>query len=98
MNRIGIVKMRTNPLVDALRSGQPSVGSWLSLCSPVAAETMAAIGWDWLLVDVEHSLVGFETMVNCFRAIQLGGAAPLARVPWNAVSYTHLTLPTKRIV
>jgi hypothetical protein len=35
----------------------------------------------WLVADAEHSPVGFETMVNCFRAIQLGGAVPMARVP-----------------
>ncbi len=92
MGRMGMMKIRTNPLIDALQKGQPSVGSWLSLCSPVAAETMACVGWDWLLVDVEHSLVGFETMVNCFRASQLGGAVPLARVPWNETIWIQRAL------
>jgi len=87
-----IDKIKSNPVVDKLRSGQPSVGSWLSLCSPVAAETMAAMGWDWLVVDVEHSPVGFETMVNCFRATQLGGAVPMARVPWNETVWIQRTL------
>lgn len=92
MNGIGIVKIKTNPVVDKLRGGQPSVGSWLSLCSPVAAEMMARVGWDWLVVDVEHSPVGFDTMVNCFRAAQLGGAAPMARVPWNDTIWIQRTL------
>ena len=83
MNSIGITRIKTNPVMDKLRSGQPSVGSWLSLCSPAAAEMMARVGWDWLVVDIQHSPVGFETMVNCFRAVQLGGAVPMARVPWN---------------
>jgi 2-keto-3-deoxy-L-rhamnonate aldolase RhmA len=82
----------TNPVTDKLRSGQPSVGSWLTLCSPVAAEAMAQVGWDWLVVDTEHSPVGFETMVNCFRAIQLGGAVPMARVPWNDTVWIQRTL------
>lgn len=92
MASIGINKIKSNPVVDKLRSGQPSVGSWLSLCSPVAAETMAQIGWDWLVVDVEHSPVGFETMVNCFRAAQLGGVVPMARVPWNETVWIQRTL------
>jgi 4-hydroxy-2-oxoheptanedioate aldolase len=92
MAGIGINKFKSNPVVDKLRSGQPSVGSWLSLCSPVAAETMAQMGWDWLVVDVEHSPVGFETMVNCFRAAQLGGAVPMARVPWNETVWIQRTL------
>jgi 2-keto-3-deoxy-L-rhamnonate aldolase RhmA len=79
-------------VTDKLRSGKPSVGSWLTLCSPVVAESMAQIGWDWLVVDAEHSPVGFETMVNCFRAIQLGGAVPMARVPWNDTVWIQRTL------
>lgn len=92
MSRIGSTKFATNPVTDALRSGRPAVGTWLSLCSPAAAETMANVGWDWLVVDVEHSPVGFETMVNCFRAAQLGGAAPMARVPWNDTIWIQRTL------
>jgi 4-hydroxy-2-oxoheptanedioate aldolase len=53
---------------------------------------MAQAGWDWLVVDAEHSPVGFETMVNCFRAIQLGGAVPMARVPWNDTVWIQRTL------
>ena len=92
MNGLGKVTFKTNPVTDKLRSGQPSVGSWLTLCSPVATETMAQAGWDWLVVDAEHSPVGFETMVNCFRAAQLGGAAPMARVPWNDTVWIQRTL------
>jgi 4-hydroxy-2-oxoheptanedioate aldolase len=89
---IGHTKIVTNPVTDKLRSGQPAVGSWLGLCSPVAAESLAHMGWDWLVVDVEHSPVGFETMVNMFRAIQLGGAAPMARMPWNDTIWVQRTL------
>ena len=92
MNGIGINKISTNPVTDKLRSGKPSVGTWLSFCSPVSAESMAGIGWDWLVVDAEHSPVGFDTMVNCFRAIQLGGAVPMARVPWNDTIWIQRTL------
>ena len=92
MTGIGSIKIKTNPVTDKLRSGQPAVGSWLSLCSPVSAELMARIGWDWLVVDAEHSPVGFDTMVNCFRATQLGGAVPMARVPWNDTVWIQRTL------
>lgn len=92
MGGIGNSKIKTNPVTDKLRGGQPAVGSWISLCSPAAAENMAKVGWDWLVVDVEHSPVGFDTMVNCFRAIQLGGATPLARVPWNDTIWIQRTL------
>jgi len=89
---IGHAKIVTNPVTDKLRSGQPAVGTWLGLCSPVAAENLAHMGWDWLVVDVEHSPVGFDTMVNMFRAIQLGGAVPMARMPWNDTIWVQRTL------
>jgi 4-hydroxy-2-oxoheptanedioate aldolase len=92
MSLIGRQKFKTNPVTDKLRSGEPTVGAWLSLCSPISAEMMANIGWDWLVVDAEHSPVGFETMVNCFRAMQLGGAVPMARVPWNDIVWIQRTL------
>jgi 4-hydroxy-2-oxoheptanedioate aldolase len=92
MNGIGSIKIKTNPVTDKLRSGKPAVGTWLSLSSPVSAELMARVGWDWLVVDAEHSPVGFDTMVNCFRATQLGGAVPMARVPWNDTVWIQRTL------
>lgn len=92
MSSLSRSMIRTNPVTDKLRNGQPSVGSWLTLCSPVSAESMAHVGWDWLVVDVEHSPVGFDTMVNCFRAAQLGGAVPMARVPWNDTVWIQRTL------
>ncbi len=64
----------------------------LSLCSPVSAQMMARIGWDWLVVDVQHSPVGFDTMVNCFCAVQLGGDVPMARIPWNDTVWIQRTL------
>jgi HpcH/HpaI aldolase/citrate lyase family len=92
MSSFGRTKIKTNPVTDKLRSGQPAMGTWLTLCSPVAAENIAHVGWDWLVVDAEHSPVGFETMVNCFRAVQLGGAVPMACVPWNDTLWIQRTL------
>jgi 4-hydroxy-2-oxoheptanedioate aldolase len=92
MAGIGITKITRNPITYALRNGLPSIGTWLSLCSPIAAESLASAGWDWLLVDVQHSLASFDTMVECFRAAQLGGAAPMARVPWTDTIWIQRTL------
>ncbi len=43
MGGLGIIKIAQNPVRAKLHSGQPTVGSWLTLCSPVAAENMAAL-------------------------------------------------------
>jgi 4-hydroxy-2-oxoheptanedioate aldolase len=92
MGSYAVTKIAQNPVRHKLHNGQPAVGTWHTLCSPVACELIAALGWDWVVVDAQHSPVGFDTMVNCFRAIQLGGSIPMARVPWNDTIWMQRTL------
>jgi 4-hydroxy-2-oxoheptanedioate aldolase len=75
--------MRPNPVKQALKQGRPSVGTWLSLGSITAARFLARSGFAWLTVDVEHSLVDWETATHMFAAIADAGCTALARVPSN---------------
>ena len=75
--------MKKNTVKEKLVAGKPSVGTWLSLASPISAEYMAHAGFDWLVVDTEHSPIGFETTVQCFQAICTTDTIPMARVAWN---------------
>ena len=72
----------TNPLKTTLNSGNVSIGSWLNLASPLAAEILATEGFEWLTVDLEHGPWGIADAANGFRAIESRGAVPLARV-WS---------------
>src|SRR5947207_8609537 len=76
-------RMRTNPVKRALKAGQPSVGTWLSLGSITAARFLARAGFSWLTVDIEHSLVDWETATHMFASIADAGCTALARVPAN---------------
>ena len=75
--------MRPNPVKKALKAGQPSVGTWLSLGSITAARFMARAGFAWLTVDIEHSLVDWATATHRFASIADAGCTALARVPAN---------------
>src|SRR5713101_245958 len=75
--------MRTNPVKRALKAGQPSVGTWLSLASIPAARLMARTGFAWLTVDIEHSLVDWETATHIFATVADARCTALARVPSN---------------
>jgi 4-hydroxy-2-oxoheptanedioate aldolase len=75
--------MRPNAVKRALKAGQPSVGTWLSLGSILAARFLARAGFAWLTVDIEHSLVDWETASHMFAAIADAGCIALARVPSN---------------
>src|SRR6266404_3559507 len=75
--------MRSNPVKRALKARQPSVGTWLSLGSITAARFLARTGFAWLTVDIEHSLVDWETATHMFGCIADADCVPLARVPAN---------------
>jgi 4-hydroxy-2-oxoheptanedioate aldolase len=75
--------MRANHVKTALKSGRPSVGTWLSLGSVTAARFLARAGFAWLTVDIEHSLVDWETATHMFASIADAGCTALARVPAN---------------
>jgi 4-hydroxy-2-oxoheptanedioate aldolase len=75
--------MRPNPVKQALKAGRPSIGTWLSLGSITAARFLARAGFAWLTVDIEHSLVDWETATHMFAAIADAGCVALARVPSN---------------
>ncbi len=75
--------MRANAVKQALKAGQPAVGTWLSLGSITAARFLARAGFAWLTVDIEHSLVDWETATHMFGAIADADCVALARVPAN---------------
>src|SRR5271155_3556535 len=75
--------MRVNAVKKALKAGQPSVGTWLSLGSITASRFLARAGFSWLTVDIEHSLVDWETATHIFASIADAGCTALARVPSN---------------
>jgi 4-hydroxy-2-oxoheptanedioate aldolase len=75
--------MRPNKMKKMWREGKPTFGIWLQACNPFIAETMSCLGFDWVLVDGEHSPVDMQTMVKMLQAISVGDSVPLARAQWN---------------
>jgi len=75
--------MKTNPVRAKLKRGESSVGTWLTLPDPVAAQLMAKTGFEWLTVELEHTPTTFETAAQSFAIVAASGCVPLARVPWN---------------
>src|SRR5438309_3260540 len=75
--------MRPNAVKRALKAGQPSVGTWLSLGSIMAARFLARGGFAWLTVDLEHTLVDWETATHMLAPVAEAGCLALARVPSN---------------
>jgi 4-hydroxy-2-oxoheptanedioate aldolase len=86
--------MKNNLVRAKLKRGEPSVGTWLTLPTPVAARLMAGVGFDWLTVEREHAPMTIETAAQCFTAIVAGNGVPLARVPSNTAENIKRILDT----
>lgn len=76
--------MRINHVRRRLEAGEPSIGTWLALPSPEAAEYVSELGLDWLVVDTEHNAVDINTLARMFTAMRASGIAPMVRIPWNS--------------
>lgn len=74
--------MRENALRRAWAAGRKTLNGWLSMPCPFAAEVMAHQRWDSLTVDMQHGLIGYQTMVGMLQAISTKEPVPLVRVPW----------------
>jgi 4-hydroxy-2-oxoheptanedioate aldolase len=72
-----------NAFKRALAAGQLQIGLWCSLASPIAAEIVADSGFDWLLIDSEHSPNEIPDLLAALQAVGRGTASPVVRPPWN---------------
>lgn len=80
--------MRTNHVKAKLKQGEPTLGAWLSLPNVSAARIMARLGFDWLVVDMEHSAQNPALMAEMVATIaDAGTCAPLVRVPGHGVEW-----------
>jgi 4-hydroxy-2-oxoheptanedioate aldolase len=81
-----------NRFKRALAAGKPQIGLWSSLSSNYTVEVIAGAGFDWILLDSEHSPADIENLLT-----QLQAAAPypthaVVRVPWNDMVTIKRTL------
>ncbi len=72
-----------NDLAGRLKSGELLIGSWITLAHPAIAEIMARSGFDWLAVDMEHSVITIREAEELIRVINLSGVFPLVRLTSN---------------
>ncbi len=76
-------QLKPNRVKQMLSEGKPVIGTWLNLASVVVADNLGHLGFDFLVVDGEHSPIGQETMFQCMASIGASEAVPMARVAYN---------------
>lgn len=80
---VGQSSSMANQLRLRLAAGKAAVNGWLAIPSGFSAEVMAQCGWDSVTVDMQHGVQDYQSMVQCFQAMQAHPVTPLVRVPWN---------------
>ncbi len=78
-------------LKSRLRSGEVTVGGWITLGSEAVAEIFCDAGFDWVAVDLEHSSTSLAQTERVIRVVDRAGKVPLVRLAGcDAVQIQHV--------
>jgi 4-hydroxy-2-oxoheptanedioate aldolase len=77
------MELPQNGFKRALEAGKAQIGLWSSLSSNYSVEVIAGAGFDWILLDTEHSPADLENLLTQLQAAAPYPAHPVVRVPWN---------------
>ncbi|WP_418320124.1 aldolase/citrate lyase family protein [Piscinibacter sakaiensis] len=77
------MQLPPNAFKRALAEGRPQAGYWLSLGNAYSAEVAAGAGYDWLLIDGEHSPIDTESMLAMLQTIAAYPASAVLRPAAN---------------
>lgn len=69
--------------IEKQRLGEPLRGTFLSLGSPLAARMAAQLGFDWVLIDLEHGACTEGSLPSLIMAVEGTSCAPIVRVVSN---------------
>ncbi|MDQ5848724.1 MAG: HpcH/HpaI aldolase/citrate lyase family protein [Pseudomonadota bacterium] len=77
------MELPQNTFKRALAAGKAQIGLWSSLSSNYTVEVIAGAGFDWILLDMEHSPNDLESALTQLQAAAPYPSHPVVRVPWN---------------
>jgi 2-dehydro-3-deoxyglucarate aldolase len=72
-----------NAFKRRLLAGETLIGCWCSLANPITTEVLGIAGFDWLLLDGEHSPNDVRTFIPQLMALKDSASAPIVRPSWN---------------
>lgn len=77
------MNLPVNQFKRALASGSTPIGAWLVSAAPSTAEALGCLGFDFLVVDMEHTPIDPPQMVGILQTIAGTPAQAIVRPPWN---------------
>jgi 2-keto-3-deoxy-L-rhamnonate aldolase RhmA len=82
----------TNNFKQALASGHPLIGLWCNFAFLPTVECVAHSGFDWLLLDMEHTQSNLDTISSQLIALRTSTSAAVVRVPSNDMAFIKRAL------
>lgn len=76
--------MTSRSLRATLAADGPALGAWLQMPNPIAAEAVGRAGFDWVGIDTQHGMIGYESMLAMLQAIAISGTPAIVRVSANS--------------
>ena len=70
-------------LKSKLIGNKLTIGSWITISHPAVVEIMASAGFEWLVIDIEHTTIDLEKVQHLITVIQAKGMKALVRVSKN---------------
>ncbi len=70
-------------LKKKLKNNKLTIGSWITIGHPAVVEIMSSAGFEWLVVDMEHTSIDLTTAHNLIATIQANDMKALVRVSKN---------------
>ncbi|MEN4044795.1 aldolase/citrate lyase family protein [Sulfurimonas sp. NWX367] len=70
-------------LKNKLKNNELTIGSWIMIGDTMSVEVMALAGFEWLVVDTEHTSIDLKTTQDLIATIQSSGIKALVRVSKN---------------
>ena len=74
-------------LREVLTSGKPAIGAWCVIPGSFTAEAVAAAGFDWVCIDAQHGLIGYQEMLGMLQAVAVTGLTPIRVGAQGALSW-----------
>ena len=75
--------MLASTIKEKLKNGEVTIGTWMSMAHVSIAEILASCGYDWVVIDTEHSAIDVSEVLWLLMAVDAGGSVPLVRLAWN---------------
>jgi len=75
--------MLAEKIKKTFKAGGVSIGSWMSMAHVSIAEILATAGYDWVVIETEHTAIDVSEVLRLIVAIEGKGCIPLVRLAWN---------------